>query len=526
MNKYNLLFVLLILVTTGCGDNFLDKPPYGSLNDQNFYKTEAEIFQALTACYSWYAGEGDEYETNLFEFGDVASDDSYKGGESDNDRPFTNHIAYYYAVSNNNICENFWRYNYRGIFKCNMVIGKAPDAEFTNDDIRKRYIAEARFIRAYFYLNLVRVYGGVPLIVDPLIFPQDEVMVERSSRDDIHAFIRKELNEAAVDLPEKKDMDMSREWGRNTKWGAYALLARAELYFGSYTEAKEAALKVINSNQYKLEPQFEDLFFKPRYISDESIVEALHADTDGKGDDTIIATYCRSRGCGGWGFNCPTKDLVDEFEVGDPRILYTVTETGDIFPKKDGSQEVQNHTGYASGDGYHSRKVFLPETRRGSRSEMEINFKLIRYADVLLMYAEALLEEGGDLTEVCKYINMIRERARNLHKYDPEAYGSTVEEKIASRMTKVADVDIPDVTPSSREAVREALRHERRVEFAMENLRMYDLKRWGPDYAKTRIEKAKNFSIPGDYKSKITAFPVPQREIDRSHGLVTQNPGW
>lgn len=524
---YSLILLLFAASLAGCGDNFLDKPPYGSLNDQNFYKTEGDIWQALTACYSWFAGQGDEYEVNLFEFGDVASDDSYKGGESDNDRPFTNDVAYYRAVSNNQICENFWRYNYRGIYKCNQVISKSDDVSFSDEKLKNRYVSEARFMRAYHYFNLVRVYGGVPLMEKPVNFPEDDVNLARSSAADIHLFLRKELNEITAGLPEKSKMDMGREWGRISQGAAYGMLARVELYFQAYTEAREAAKQVIISGEYDLEPQFGDLFFKPRYISEESILEVLHADTNGKGDDTIIATYCRSRGCGGWGFSCPTQDLVSEYELGDPRVLYTVTETDDVFPRKDGTKEIQNHTGYASGDGYHSRKVFLPETRRSdTRSEMELNFKVIRYADVLLMYAEAVLESGGDLSEVCEYINKVRERARNTYKFDPEAFGTTPTEKTASRKTKVAAVDIPDIKPTSREDVRAALRHERRVELAMENLRTYDLKRWGVDYAKARIEKARHFTIPGDYTKKLQAFPIPQRDIDRSHGMITQNEGW
>lgn len=527
MNKqYSLILLLFTSLLVGCGDNFLDKPPYGSLNDGNFYKTEDDIFKALTACYSWL-GQGDEFETNKFEFGDVASDDSYKGGETHSDRPFTNDVAYYRAVSNNQLCENFWRVNYRGVYKCNQVIENAAKITFSSETLKARYIAEARFLRAYYYLNLARVYGGVPLVTKPVVFPQDEVLVPRATAEDMHEFLRKEYSEMAEGLPSKKDMNMSKEWGRASRGAAYASLARVELYYGSFKEAREAAKKVIDSGEYSLEPKYGDLFFNPRYISEEGIFEVLHANTDGKGDETIIATYCRSRGCGGWGFNCPTKDLVGEFEAGDPRVLYTITETGDVFPRKDGSKEVQNHTGYTSGEGYHSRKVFIPDTRRSAtRSEMEMNFMILRYADVLLMYAEAVLEDNGDLAEVCKYINMVRERARNTPKYDPEAFGSTPEEKIASRMTKIADVSIPDIKPTSREAVRDALRKERRVELAMENHRMYDLQRWGADYAKKRIEKARSFTIGGDFANKLKAFPIPQRDIDRSGGVLTQNPGW
>lgn len=158
---------------------------------------------------------------------------------------------------------------------------------------------------------------------------------------------------------------------------------------------------------------------------------------------------------------------------------------------------------------------------------MDTNQKTIRYADILLIYAEALLEDGGDLAEVCKYINMVRERARNTHKWDPEAFGDTPREKKASRVLQIPDnIHIPDIKPTGVEQVRKAIRHERRVELATESQRLYDLRRWGADYMKERIETAKSFAIPGDYRLRLPVFPIPQTEIDRSQGLIKQNEGW
>jgi hypothetical protein len=507
-------------------------PPYGILTDQNYYKTEADAFTALTAVYSYCAGEQGELEFIAYELGDMASDDAWKGGESDSDRPFVNDLAFYRAMSNNQDVEQWYQYNYRGIFRANSLLDRLPDIPFADAKLKSRYEAEARMLRAYFYLNLVRIYGGVPLVTRVIVYPIDEVIIPRSSREEIHAFIRKELTEAAPNLPSRGEMNMTSEWGRFSREAAWALLARTELFFGSFAETRDAAKKVIDSGQFALEAQFGDLFFKNDLISNESILEILHKNTDGNGDDIILPTYYRSRSVGGWGFLCPTQNLVDEFEIGDPRLLYTITETGDIFPRRDGSKETQNHTGYASGDGYHSRKMFYPEPRRANRSNMDKNDKKIRYADVLLMYAEALVESNGDLAEACTYINMVRARARQAHKWDPEAYGDTPEEKRESRMRKIADVDIPDIQPTSREAVRDAVRHERRVELATESHRLYDLRRWGWQYAQPRIEAArrtleayKAWTVP-DPEHRLITFPMPQTEIDRTAGVVTQNEGW
>ncbi|MDR0430909.1 MAG: RagB/SusD family nutrient uptake outer membrane protein [Tannerellaceae bacterium] len=531
MKRISAIYLFIsCLLTASCGDNFLDKPPYGILTDDNYYKTEGDAFTALTAIYSYFGGEegGGILEVLGYEFADIASDDCIKGGESDNDRPFVNDLAFYRALSNNQNIEQWWMYIYRGIFRCNALLDRLPGIEFRNNALKKRYEAETRFIRAYFYLKLVRIYGGTPLVDKVLIYPNDNIMMPRNSREEVHTFIINELKACIPVLPPKSEMNLAAEWGRASKGAALSLLARTELYFGNYTEARKAAKEVIESGEYSLEPQFGNLFFKNDYISNESIFEVLHQKTDGNGDETILPTYYRSRGSGGWGFLCPTQDLVDEFEIGDPRLLYTITQTGDRFPKKDGTIEIQNHTGYTCYSGYHARKLFYPETRRADRNRMDTNQKKIRYADILLIYAEALLEDGGDLNEVCNYINRVRERARNTYKWDPEAYGDTPEEKKASRMLKIPeDVDIPDVKPASgREHVRKALRHERRVELATESQRLYDLRRWGADYMKERIETAKHFTIPGDYRLRLPVFPIPQTEIDRLQGLIKQNEGW
>ncbi|OAV73256.1 SusD family protein [Bacteroidales bacterium Barb6] len=529
---YYILLTMSALLFTGCGDEFLDKPPYGVLTNENYYQTEGDAFTALTAVYSQFAGEGDELQFNAFEFGDMAADDAWKGGETDGDRPFVTDVALYRAVSNNQIIQKYWVENYRGIFRANTLLDRLPDIPFNDENLKKRYTAEARVLRAFFYTILTGVYGEVPLVTHAVDFMSESVVIPRSSQEDIHSFLRKELTEAAADLPVGNATTKDIDWGRVTQGAAYGLLARVELFFNAYQEAAIAAKKVIESGVYELEPNYGMLFINNDYVSKESILEMLHANTGGKGDDSILATYYRSRGVGGWGFLCPTQDLVNEFEIGDPRLLYTITETGDKFPAKDGTIESksgsdvvgQDHRGYASGEGYHSRKMFIPAPRRADRNAMDVNIKSIRYADVLLMYAEGLIESNGDKTEACKYINMIRDRARKTPKFDLEAYGDTDADKKASRVRQIADTNIPDVKPT--DDLRAAVRHERRVELATESHRLYDLRRWEPEYMKNRVEKARSFTVPGDWQNRLKAFPIPQREIDRTNGAYEQNKGW
>ena len=203
-------------------------------------------------------------------------------------------------------------------------------------------------------------------------------------------------------------------------------------------------------------------------------------------------------------------------------------EDGDSYPRPDGTIEVIENSGGLNPDRLNNRKVYeLPANRTPDWGGSGLNTPIIRYSDVLLMYAEALLETGGDQQVVCDYINMVRQRASNSRKYDIQAYGTTPEEKKASRPYQCADVSLPDVTIA--DDLTEAIRHERRVEFGMENIRFFDLKRYGFTYAKQKIVAARGAWGPVETnmtQDRFNAYPIPQTEIDRSQGVIQQNPGW
>lgn len=314
------------------------------------------------------------------------------------------------------------------------------------------------------------------------------------------------------------------ELGRASRQAALALQARIYLYFAKdnnalFAKARDAAKKVIDINAFSLAPQFQNLYLVEGYKTNEPVFSIIKGDNAGLniyGAYTPI--YTSPRGAtGAYGFDQPTQDLVNEFEPGDPRLLFTIIESGDVFPKGAG-QEVLNFSSYTS-TGYHNRKSYLPPTRRGAGwGDDAWTFHPIRYADVLLMYAEALLESGGSKQEVADYINMVRQRASNSSHTDVEA---------VSRVRSIANTPLPNVTASQNLQV--AVRHERRVEFAMEYQRLYDLKRWN-----TYIETMNNYATKPLSNGKGAAFkkgvnelfPIPQAEIDRSGGSTTQNTGY
>lgn len=277
---------------------------------------------------------------------------------------------------------------------------------------------------------------------------------------------------------------------------------------------------MIDSNAFALHPQFQEIFLENGYKTKEAVFSII------MGDDPAIPiigsttpVYCSPRGAtGGWGFDLPTQDLVSEFEPGDPRLLFTILQSGDIFPKLNATQEVLDFSTYPN-TGYHNRKVYLPESRRGQGWGNDAwTYHPIRYADVLLMYAEGLIESGGDKAEAATYINMVRKRASNSTRKDVEA---------VSRITKIAETPLADV--KATDDLRKAVRHERRVELAMEYHRLFDLIRWN-----SLVETMKAYSLKplsngkgGNFTAgKNEVFPIPQTEIDRSGGSIVQNPNY
>ena len=281
--------------------------------------------------------------------------------------------------------------------------------------------------------------------------------------------------------------------GRITKGAAQALLANAYLFQKKWALAQKEAKDIILSGEYQLEPEFQDLFqLRKTDFGVESVLEVPHMTTNtGWGDEnegTVVPVFCRSRNSGGWGFNAPTYDLLAEFEPGDPRLVHTFTFDGDDF---DGEIQFNQF----SPSRLCSRKVFLtPLERVGfENSDAPLNLKIIRYAEVLLIHAEAACE-NGDLPEALSSLNQIRKRARQSSAIDKKATFKNVNKYQVSKNQyeayKFLNYDywaanndhqnlLPDITTNNQSTLRQAIRHERRVELAMENKRFYDIIRWG-----------------------------------------------
>lgn len=529
MKKTHFLIIAIVLLSTISCKDFLERPPLGVMTEDNYFTSPDAGFNSVVKCYQTF-NDFYGYEAPRAELGNMATDDSEKGGSDAGDRPFVADLSYGRALSSNTTLTNFWRTMYFGIGNCNLSVENISTQALIDasgypvtDETKARYIAEVKFIRAFLYFELVKTFGGVPL-VDKTLTVDDGSKLVRASENETFLFIMKDLNDAAneVNLPAKANLPAT-ELGRVTKEAIWAMQARVYLYFAKdddslYAKAKDATKKVIDTHSFELEPHFQTLFLENGYRSKEGIFTSIRGDNPGLNIyGSFMPIYTSPRGpSGAWGFDQPTQNLVDEFEEGDPRLLFTVIQPGDKFAKNPG-QEVLDFSSYPN-TGYHNRKSYVPTARRGAGwGDDAWSFHIIRYADVLLMYAEALLQTGGNMQEVANTINLIRHRANNSRQNDAEAI---------SRVLIIPNIPLTDV--KSSDDLLLAIKHERRVELAMEYNRLYDLKRWN-SYIQT-MNAFSSFPYANgrgaSFKADNELFPIPQIEIDRSQNSIKQNPGY
>jgi hypothetical protein len=474
------------LLLAGCG-SLLDKEPTGVESSTNFLKTESQAILATNAVYDAAAWR---FSQEIFEWflGDVVSDDAEKGGESAADWAELQQLKDFRGNAANSISFGRWSELYQGVYRANVVIERVPTINM-EAKLRARLVGEAKFLRAFFYFQLVKTFGGVPLVTRPL--NPTEYCQARAPIQAVWAQIETDLKEASEALPEKSAYPAS-EMGRATKGAANALLAKAYIFQSKWAEAMASSATVIQSGEYDLQPNYADIFKRANENGIESIFEIQHvqiATSDygdlNEGQETSIyqgsrnATYFT-----GWGFNLPTQDFVDEFESNDPRLKATVIFDGDILyegtPAQQKADNGASTTGYAARKYLYEYQPIVPEV-----SNSPANWRSIRFADVLLFHAEAA-NEMGNATASLESLNRVRKRA-----------------------------SMPPVTVTGKEELRNAIYHERRVELGLEGHRFFDLVRQG----RADDVLGKNGFVAGKHEY----FPIPQLELDVCEKIV-QNP--
>lgn len=537
MNIKPLYIVLcgLVLSFTSCKDYLTEIEPGTVLLEDFFVSTDAAV-QNVTGCYTPLMWEYNRTYCPEWFIGDVASDDALKGGGNTTDMADIYDVENWRTTDQNTFALDFYQAQYQGIGRCNLAleyINKMEigiDSAFTQD-MKDRLLGEVHYLRAYYYFRLVRLFAGVPMTLEVLRSSEDWEM-PRASVDVVFTQILSDLEQANAKLWLKSEYPEA-DMGRATKGAAQAMLMKTNLYMASpywqkhglskapaqcYADAKAWGDSIINSGEYDLCPNYEDNFTCAGENGIESVFEIQYAEVAwgdyGEGFGFTAGSFTqilvRSRNSvigGGWGFNHPTQNLYNEFEAGDIRrdvaILIPDTNINEDYQTITeeiylGNIMLNNKYGMYRdpadiGGGY--GKWSLHATRG------PLNNKQIRYADVLLMYAEACLETG-DAGTALTYINKVRSR-----------------------------VGLPNV-PVADNAT---LRHERRCELAMEGHRWFDLVRWEGvdgnglkahmDAYKAQESADVQHHIQEFVAGKHELLPIPQEERQLDP-LLSQNPGY
>ena len=421
--------------------------------------------------------------------GDIASDNSFSGGESATDVLGIQQIDDMIHDPNNDNLTSIWKWCYEGINRANYLEENKNKLEFEN---KATLYGEIYFLRAYYYFELVKFFGDVPLFTESRLTASDSGTLQRTSKSEVYAQIESDLQNAITALP-----NTQAQKGRVTKYTAQALLGKVYLYQDKFTEAANMLENVIGV--FSLVTNYEDQFLKSGENGPESVFEVQHSNESEwwdwgytpqgtEGNFGVIHNGPRAFSgptyASGWSFNVPSSTLFTSFEDGDTRrdasildIVAFAVETGATYA------EGYKHTGYFN-------NKYIPRAgESGAQTELNYltNYRAIRYADVLLMAAEA--NNRGEISDskAQTYLNLVRRRAFGDIAHDITAAGNTL---------------------------TQAIWDERNFELSMEGHRFFDLVRTGQAAS----------TIDGFITGKHEVFPIPQQEIDISN--LTQNPGY
>jgi hypothetical protein len=484
----NSLCISLLLLFASCGEDFVTKEYQNGVVDENFFQNAQDAEQALTAVYD-IIGQKGYYRDAIFPLGESSSDniDEQTGDNGDWGFHFKA-ISDYRWVPDNPFFTARWYDSYRGIFRSNILLEKLPEIDM-DDAVKRQFAAEAKFLRGLFYFTLIISYGDVPLVTE--VLTRDEYnALSRTDQALVYAQVEQDLIEAADVLP----VDAA-ELGRATRGSAMGLLSRVYLYQQKWQETVDASEEVISLNQYNLIEDYGSMFNGHNENSEESIFEmqsVARAPSFWSGQSENIYSVMWSPMIGWANWFTPSVDLITSFEEEDMRrkaSLLLVGANDSIDLNGDGvrdpfpAPEIGSNTVFFTDSNV---RKFLPEGKPlNDVNNFDINFPILRYAEVLLNYAEALNELGRS-SDALVPLNEVRERA-----------------------------GLAPISNSSQGDLREMIYHERRIELVFEGHRFFDLKRQG---------RAQEVLGPlGWQTGQHEYFPIPQEELDLNPNL-TQYP--
>lgn len=495
MKYYKNLFLAAIgIILFAACDGLLSKDPIGLLTPEqvDMEPTRTTVSYSVSSSYQllsntlnimgdWAWNDG-TVTRNDFILQDIASDDMQKKWNPDGDQAWMDEFNSFSFIASNGGFNGQWVYNYEGISRANTAISYLTNAEMMaklnfETGEQNQMLGEAYFLRAFYYFDLVTNFGGVPLLLKPLESFNDAYEVaSRASEEEVWNQIRIDLDNAQNLLPDGKYSNQNEKW-RASKGAVIALRAKVALFNEDWNEVVSFVRSLENTGYYKLNSNYFDSFDATKKFREDEVIfcynhESAQTPRNGNGLCALL----------GWGFIAPETSFVNAFEENDPRKLYTVNVEQRNVNKILGTLNGE----FKGDDDAPSNKIY------------------IRFADVLLWKAEALLKTGNT-QEAIQVINQIRARARN---------------SITAAGAYAPNGTLPDrnVNESSTTVVMDWLIHERRVELGFESHRFRDLKRWGI--------AADVLGSRGFQNDVHSLYPIPQREIDKSGGSITQNTGY
>lgn len=496
LNKYVIALFILFTITS-CKKEFLEKAPLDTINTDNFYKTADDAVAAVNGAYQplqW---------PKLYNFrmwtSDIMAGNSVVGAGGGTDGIETQDEANFTTQPENAGVLDLWRGPFPGILRCNLVLDKVPAIKM-DEALKNRILGEAKFLRGHYYFILARYFGDVPLILKPL-YPGDDLRPARTPKAEIYKQIIQDLQDAATLLPPAGQYTGA-DVGRASKGAALGMLAKVHLTLGEWQKVVEYADQV-KALGYALNPKYEQNFDPSNENTIESLFEVQY-NNNGKYDfwsnenqASWASAFTGPRNsdmvAAGYGWNQPTQEFVNAYEPGDLRKDATVLYEGG--PKFDGKDYKKSY----STTGYNLRKFLVPKSIAATFDNSPLNFPVLRYADVLLMKAEALNELG-----------------RSADAQLPASDANATLNKVRAR------AGLADVTGLTKAALKEKILHERRMELAFEGQRWFDLVR--VDNGQYGLSFLRSIGKT-NATEKHLLLPIPQQERDVNPNL-TQNPGY
>jgi hypothetical protein len=502
MKNRKLLYIALVLSGStlfgSCSKNFIDVKPKGnSIDEANYYKTPDQAFAALISVYDPISNDLAINYSSMVAILGCASDDCFAGGGSSSDVPTWQSWNNYHLDAANGPQADIWQSSYKGIYRANVFLTHSPEMTFLPDDLHKRYDAEVKFLRAYYYFDLVRLFKNIPLFTAALTL-DNAFQQPQANPADVYKQIEADLTAAIADLP--ATVPVATDGGRATQGAAKALLARVILFQNDNTRMSTVATLLEDVNKdgnaygYKLLADFGSVFAVNNKFNSESVFEIVHtsaannawADWPNVQGNVGVQMFGARSYVGdtyeaGWGF-CPVTTQLATFMAGDPRFKYTIVNMDSL----------KLHDSITYDPSYQNTGFFMAKFAplKANKSTGGGNFELnwpndviaIRLSDCYLMEAEALVRGGGDLTKASSYLNAVRARVG------------------------LAPVD----------ATLDNIYKERRMELATEGQRYFDLIRTG--------QAATALSFKGFAAGKNELLPIPLNELTNTQ--LKQNPGY